>query len=200
LAAIEEAVVNAVHHRDYRSEQPTKVYLYPNELTITSYPGPVPGLSREDFTRGKRIPQVPARNRRVGELLKELKLAETRSTGVPKIFRAMRDNGSPEPSFEFDEGRTYFTVVLPIHPESLPERNITMELLAARDAAEALARGAQPDSLTTLELSPLLAEFLVGLAGREKAVAWAREALGGASGVARKNALLILERTGELNP
>jgi ATP-dependent DNA helicase RecG len=200
LAAIEEAVVNAVHHRDYRSEQPTKVYLYPNELTITSYPGPVPGLSREDFTRGKRIPQVPARNRRVGELLKELKLAETRSTGVPKIFRAMRDNGSPEPSFEFDEGRTYFTVVLPIHPESLPERNITIELMAARDAAEALARGAQPDSLTTLELSPLLAEFLVGLAGREKAVAWAREALGGASGVARKNALLILERTGELNP
>lgn len=116
LAAIEEAIVNAVHHRDYRSEQPTKVYLYPTELTVSSYPGPVPGLKLEDFTPGRRIPQVPARNRRIGELLKELKLAETRSTGVPKIFRAMRDNGSPEPRFEFDEGRTYFTVVLPAHP------------------------------------------------------------------------------------
>lgn len=50
--------------------------------------------------------------------LKELKLAETRSTGIPKIFRAMAANGSPEPRFEFDEGRTYFTVVLPIHPEA----------------------------------------------------------------------------------
>jgi ATP-dependent DNA helicase RecG len=115
LAAIEEALVNAVHHRDYRSGEPTKVYLYPTELTVSSYPGPVAGLKLEDFTAGRRIPQVPARNRRIGELLKELKLAETRSTGVPKIFRAMRDNGSPEPRFEFDQGRTYFTVVLPIH-------------------------------------------------------------------------------------
>jgi ATP-dependent DNA helicase RecG len=119
LAAIEETVVNAVHHRDYRADQPTKVYLYPTEMVVTSYPGPVPGLKQEDFVPGRRIPQVPARNRRVGELLKELKLAETRSTGVPKIFRAMRDNGSPEPRFELDEGRTYFTVVLPIHPQAL---------------------------------------------------------------------------------
>ncbi len=121
-AAIDEAVVNAVHHRDYRHEQPTKIYLYPTEMVITSYPGPVPGLKPEDFAPGRRIPQVPARNRRTGELLKELKLAETRSTGVPKIFRAMRANGSPEPRFEFDDGRTYFSVVLPIHPSSLDAR------------------------------------------------------------------------------
>ena len=43
------------------------------------------------------------RNRRIGEFLKELDLAEARSTGVPKIFRAMRQNGSPEPIFESDE-------------------------------------------------------------------------------------------------
>ena len=40
------------------------------------------------------------RNRRIGEFLKELELAEGRSTGVPKILRVMRDNGSPAPSFE----------------------------------------------------------------------------------------------------
>ena len=118
MAAVEEAIVNAVHHRDYRAGDPTKVYIYPTELTVTSYPGPVPGLKIADFAPGRHIPQVPARNRRIGELLKELKLAETRSTGIPKIFRAMAANGSPEPRFEFDEERTYFTVVLPIHPES----------------------------------------------------------------------------------
>lgn len=110
FAAIEETVVNAVHHRDYRAEQPTKVYLYPTEMVVTSYPGTVPGLKQEDFAPGRRIPQVPARNRRIGE---------------PKIFRAMAANGSPEPRFELDEGRTYFTVVLPIHPRALESGNGT---------------------------------------------------------------------------
>lgn len=55
------------------------------------------------------------RNRRSGEFLKELELAEGRSTGVPKILRAMRQNGSPEPVFESDEDRTWFLVRLPAH-------------------------------------------------------------------------------------
>lgn len=55
------------------------------------------------------------RNRRIGEFLKELELAEGRSTGVPKILRAMRQNGSPEPVFESDEDRTWFLVRLPVH-------------------------------------------------------------------------------------
>jgi predicted HTH transcriptional regulator len=113
-AAIEEALVNAVHHRDYqRCFDPTKVYIYPEALELTSYPGPMQGLKPEDFQGGHRVPQVSARNRRIGELLKELRLAEARSTGVAKIFRAMSSNGSPKPQFHFDEERTYFTVVLP---------------------------------------------------------------------------------------
>ena len=55
------------------------------------------------------------RNRRIGEFLKELELAEGRSTGVPKILRAMRQNGSLEPVFESDEDRTWFLVRLPVH-------------------------------------------------------------------------------------
>ena len=55
------------------------------------------------------------RNRRIGEFLKELDLAEGRSTGVPKILRAMRENGSPAPVFESDEDRTWFLVRLPVH-------------------------------------------------------------------------------------
>ena len=56
------------------------------------------------------------RNRRIGEFLKELDLAEGRSTGVPKILRAMRNNGSPAPTFETDDDRTWFRVRLPVHP------------------------------------------------------------------------------------
>ena len=59
---------------------------------------------------------MPARNRRIGGFLKELKLAESRGTGVPKIRRHMSESGSPEPRFDFDEAHTYFRVILPVHP------------------------------------------------------------------------------------
>ena len=60
------------------------------------------------------------RNRRIGECLKVLDLAEGRSTGVPKILRAMHNNGSPVPRFETDDDRTWFLVRLPAHPSFPP--------------------------------------------------------------------------------
>ncbi len=114
--AMEEAVVNAVYHRSYENGEPTKVYMYPDRMEIISYPGPVQGIEIEHLAPGSTVPPVPARNRRIGELLKELRLAEARGTGLPKIRRRMSESGSPEPRFDFDRGRTYFRVVLPAHP------------------------------------------------------------------------------------
>ncbi len=85
--ALEEAVVNAIYHRSYESDmpEPTKVYVYADRIEVTSYPGPVRGLLPEHFLRHRELPPVTARNRRIGELLKELKMAEARGTGVEKI-------------------------------------------------------------------------------------------------------------------
>ena len=115
--AMEEAIVNAVYHRSYEDPtEPTKVYLYPDRMEIISYPGPVQGIELEHLSAGHSVPPVPARNRRIGEMLKELRLAEMRGTGLPKIRRKMQENGSPEPRFDFDAGRTYFRAILPVHP------------------------------------------------------------------------------------
>ena len=65
------------------------------------------------------------RNRRIGEFLKELDLTEGRGTGIPKILRAMRDNGSPPPEFDFDEDHSYFQVRLPVHPGAAKFRTAT---------------------------------------------------------------------------
>ncbi|MYF93044.1 MAG: transcriptional regulator, partial [Gemmatimonadetes bacterium] len=46
----------------------------------------------DDFKKGQAVSRR-YRNRRIGEFLKELDLAEARSTGVPKVCRAMRRNG-----------------------------------------------------------------------------------------------------------
>lgn len=115
--ALEEAITNAAYHRGYDgSGEPSKVYLYPDRIEIISYPGPVAGFSMAHIQSTSAIPQFPARNRRIGEFLKELKLAEMRGTGIPKIHRTMSQNGSPSPTFDFDDARTYFRVILPAHP------------------------------------------------------------------------------------
>ena len=44
IAALREAIVNAVYHRSYEyCIEPVKVYIYPERIEIISYPGPVPG-------------------------------------------------------------------------------------------------------------------------------------------------------------
>lgn len=118
IPALREALVNALYHRSYEDVvEPTKVYLYPNRIEIISYPGPVMGIEMDHLRGDKPVPPVPARNRRIGEFLKELRLAEARGTGLPKIRRSMQENGSPTPTFDFDEPRSYFRVTLPAHPE-----------------------------------------------------------------------------------
>ena len=112
--AIEEALANAVYHRSYEERNPVEVQITPTELVVISYPGADRSIRIEDLQQGRALSRR-YRNRRIGEFLKELELAEGRSTGVPKILRAMRNNGSPPPIFETDEDRTWFRVRLPVH-------------------------------------------------------------------------------------
>ena len=116
LAAIEEALVNAVYHRGYDQREPVEVRVNPDGIDIVSYPGPDPSI-RIEALGGDKIVARRYRNRRIGEFLKELDLTEGRCTGIPIIRAAMARNGSPPPKFSTDEGRTYFLVELPVHPE-----------------------------------------------------------------------------------
>lgn len=114
--ALLEAVVNAVYHRSYEgTNEPTQIVLHGDRIEVWSYPGPVPGLKKEHLLPGATIPYLPARNRRIGEYLRRLRLAEQYRSGVTKIYDALKFNGSPQPSFEWNEERTYFCVKLPAH-------------------------------------------------------------------------------------
>jgi ATP-dependent DNA helicase RecG len=142
--ALREALVNAVYHRTYEGvQEPIKVYLYPDRLEVISYPGPVPGIELKHLEGTAPLPPVPARNRRIGELLKELKLAEGRGTGIPKVRRTMQQNGSPPPRFDFDDSRSYFRVTLPVHPEY-------QAILALQDVAHLKAVGDHQGALQRL--------------------------------------------------
>jgi ATP-dependent DNA helicase RecG len=132
FAAIEEAVVNAVYHRSYEIREPIEVRVLPDSITVVSYPGPDRSIRLADLETGYFVARR-YRNRRIGEFLKELKLTEGRGTGIPKIIRAMKANGSPKPQFETDDDRTYFIAAFPIHAlakssEKLGEARVTGEV------------------------------------------------------------------------
>lgn len=113
--AVEEALSNAIYHRSYQIHEPVTVTITHDEMRILSLPGPDISISDEDFARGVLV-SSRYRNRRIGDFLKELKMIEGRNTGVPLIIKAMKQNGSGSPVFKTDNSRSYFLVVLPIHP------------------------------------------------------------------------------------
>ena len=119
-AALEEAVVNAVYHRSYEIREPIEVRVLPNEITVASYPGLDRSVSIKELQTG-RFTKRRYHNRRIGEFLKELSLTEGRGTGIPKMLKALRVNGSPKPVFASDNDRTFFLVRLPLHPEFIKE-------------------------------------------------------------------------------
>ena len=120
LEAVEESIVNAVLHKDYSISEPVRVEILPDRIEILSIPGPNRDIPDEDIENGA-LRSRSYRNRRIGEFLRELDLAEVKNTGVPKIWSEMARNGSPEPRFETDKERGYMVVILPIHREFLKE-------------------------------------------------------------------------------
>ncbi len=112
--AVEETLSNAIYHKSYQIGEPITVTITPDQMEITSLPGPDRTISDEDI-QNRRMISRRYRNRRIGDFLKELKLVEGRNTGIPTILRAMENNGSQPPIFETDAQRTYFTVILPVH-------------------------------------------------------------------------------------
>ncbi len=191
LPALRETLVNAVYHRGYDVEQPepTKVYLYPSRVEVISYPGPVPGIESRHLAPDAQVPPVPARNRRIGEFLKELRLAEGRLSGLPKVFQAMEANGSPAPRFDFDEQRTYFRAILPAHPEY-------GALSALRDAAHLQVLGQPDEAFKRIEsawganpASAVLAAEMIKLYAGRGEIGRAEEVFGGFEAQAPENAV-----------
>lgn len=114
-AAIEEILANAVYHRSYQEKEPITVRITAEAIEITSFPGFDRSISDKDIAELNIRARV-YRNRRIGDFLKELKLIEGRNTGFPNAIKALKANGSGMPRFEMDEGRSFLSVTIPVHP------------------------------------------------------------------------------------
>lgn len=142
LAAIREAVVNAVVHADYSQRgAPLRVLIFDDRVIVES-PGLLPfGLTIEDIQNGvSRL-----RNRVIGRVFKELGLIEQWGSGVGRMIDACREGGLPLPRFE--ESGLCFQVTFPLQVEQAPHHDdINHRILKAiadadgiktRDVAEA---------------------------------------------------------------
>jgi Predicted transcriptional regulator containing an HTH domain and an uncharacterized domain shared with the mammalian protein Schlafen len=119
--ALEEIVANCLYHRDYQTREPVEIRVYPNFIVFLNYGGPGRNFDPNKVQTGPLFSRR-YRNRRLGDFLKELDLTEGKATGIPIIKRSLINNGSPDAEFETDEDRSYFQVVLKIHPDFLNDK------------------------------------------------------------------------------
>ena len=120
--ALEEAVVNALYHRDYLSYQSIMIEIEPELIRIISFPGIDRSIPQREIEEGERFSSRYYRNKRLGEFLKELDLSEGKSTGIPTIQEELRNNGSPRAGFFTDEDRRAVSVEIPIHPDFINKK------------------------------------------------------------------------------
>lgn len=92
----QEALLNALSHRDYQSQGTVYVKHYPDKIVIEN-----PGEFLDGITENNIIthPSVP-RNKLIAETLQHLKYVQRTGQGVDIIFREMISSGKPFPEYK----------------------------------------------------------------------------------------------------
>lgn len=107
LAAIREAVINAVVHADYAQRgAPIRIAIFDNRIEIENPGLLLVGLTIEDIKRGVS----KLRNRVIGRVFHRLGLIERWGSGIKRIVDSCKDAGFDEPVFE--EIGTHFRVTI----------------------------------------------------------------------------------------
>ncbi|MFZ4557135.1 MAG: ATP-binding protein [Pseudanabaena sp.] len=112
IRALQEAVINAIVHRDYEISEPIRITVFTNRIEIQS-PGALHwGVDREKFLQGRASPKW--RNQSFAYLFNKLQLAQSEGQGIPTIIRTMKEEGCPAPIFEIESES--LTCILPANP------------------------------------------------------------------------------------
>lgn len=123
-------------HKSYREQEPVEIRIYVDSIQILNYPGLAKWINLERFAEG-RIKGRKYRNRRIGELFKEIDLSEKKGTGIPKILRELKKNGSPGPEFDMDDDRTYLNTI--IHIRDGFDKNEIMSESMSKSMSESMS-------------------------------------------------------------
>lgn len=108
-AAVREALLNAISHRDYQRAGSVFVRQFPRRLEIVSPGGFPAGITPENV-----LYRQEPRNRRIAEALARCRLVERSGQGMDRIFERLVRNSQPRPDFS---GTDAYQVSLTLHGE-----------------------------------------------------------------------------------
>jgi predicted HTH transcriptional regulator len=112
IRALQEAVINAIVHRDYEVADPIRITVFSDRVEIRSSGALHWAVEKEKFVIGKASPKW--RNQSFAYLFNKMQLAQSEGQGIPTILKTMREEGCPDPIFEL--GVESVTCILPAHP------------------------------------------------------------------------------------
>ena len=114
--ALRELLMNAVMHRDYQSNMPTRLYQYDSHIEIMN-PGGLYGQARpENFPRVNDY-----RNSVVAEMMRSLNYVNMFNHGVSDVQTLLKENNSPAAVFKVDLLTAFSVVVKEPDDSSLPK-------------------------------------------------------------------------------
>ena len=96
--ALQEAIINAIVHRDYQLHEPIRITVFSDRIEIYS-PGALHwSVDKENFKAGKAGPFW--RNQSFAYLFNKLELTQSEGQGISTIIRSMKAERCPEPVFD----------------------------------------------------------------------------------------------------
>jgi hypothetical protein len=120
VAALREALANALVHRQYdhenSKEQPTRIELFANRIVVRSFGGLVGDISEESLNDDAENVKPRRRNPIIAQIFMYLTLAELGASGVARMQVAMRKAGRSKPTIKQEQGNPPSVTVTLLRP------------------------------------------------------------------------------------
>jgi ATP-dependent DNA helicase RecG len=104
--AVRELLMNAVMHRDYRSNAPVTVYWFEDRIEIQNPGGLYGAVTPETFPN-----QNDYRNPKIAEAMKNLGYVNQFRRGIARAQRFLKENGNPEAEFQVDQPTVFLATI-----------------------------------------------------------------------------------------
>lgn len=145
-AALREALLNSVVHRDYSFSGSIIININDKQMEFISIGGLLPGLTADDIRSGISQP----RNKNLAEVFHRVKLIEAYGTGIRRIYK-LYENCSVQPRIEVTHNT--FKMILPNMSVTAPTHNYTYLTPQKKQILDFISHNGQ---ITEIEIMDLL--------------------------------------------